>query len=1728
MKKLNKLAGIFATITILLFSLFSTPKSAGASCAPNHIIYVASSGSGAGGCTWATAFPLLQDAITLATSGDQIWVASGTYYPDEGAGQINNDRNSTFTLKNGVSVYGGFSVGDALLTDRDSNPAINGTVLSGDIDQVAGNANNAYTVVTTNGFLADTYVLDGFTITGGNQNSGSGVGGGMYIQNTSPTLANLIITANNANGRGGGVFIISVSAVEANYSNTSFTDVTVSNNTAGIGGGVYVQNGSPSFTRVTFTGNSSASGAGGGLNVQTLGGPGVDEPNLPTLLDVVFTSNTSVGGGGMFNNNSQSTLNRVTFSGNTATRRGGGMLNEFSSPTLTNVTFSGNISTETSAATTPWGGGGIMNIGADPVLNNVTFNGNNSVNGSGTAGGDAIKNVTQTGNASAPVIENSILWGDGGINDEVRSEGTSSATIEDSIVQGGCPALATCTNVINSNPVLSALVNNGGYTQTMAISVTGAADDAADTTTADCAAVDQRGTARPQGVACDIGAYEIDDTGAPTLISFTRFNPATTPTNADTLVFRATFSETVLNVSAGDFQVNGTTTATVTLITPVSGTVYEITVSGGDLAGFNGVVGIDLSGAQNITDSVGNALPAGEPATDETYTLDNNAPALQSFTRFNPLTSPTNADTLVFRATFNETVLNVSAGDFAVNGATTATVTLVTAISGTVYEITVSGGDLAGFNGMVGLNLAGAQDITDSAGNSLPTGEPLTDETYTLDNSAPALISFTRQTPATSPTNADTLVFRATFSETVVNVSVGDFAVNGTTTATVTLVTPISGTTYDITVSGGDLAGFNGVVGLDLAGAQDITDSVGNALPAGEPATDETYILDNFAPTLTSFTRQTPATSPTNADTLVFRATFSETVVNVSVGDFAVNGATTATVTLVTPISGTVYDITVSGGDLAGFNGVVGIDLSGAQDITDSVGNALPAGEPATDETYTLDNSAPALNSFVRQNPATSPTNADTLVFRATFSETVINVSAADFAVNGATTATVTLVTPISGTVYDITVSGGDLAGFNGVVGLDLSGAQDITDSVGNALPAGEPAIDEAYTLDNSGPVLTSFTRQTPATTPTNADTLVFRATFSETVINVSVGDFAVNGATTAAVTLVTPVSGTAYDITVSGGDLAGFNGVVGLDLSGAQDITDSLGNALPAGEPAIDETYTLDNSAPALTSFARQTPATSPTNADTLVFRATFSETVVNVSVGDFAVNGATTATVTLVTLVSGTVYDITVSGGDLAGFNGVVGIDLSGAQDITDSVGNALPAGEPATDETYTVDNTSTALTSFTRQTPATSPTNADTLVFRATFSEDMLNVDTGDFTVNGTTTATVTLVTPVSGSVYDITVSGGDLAGFNGVVGIDLSGAQDITDSVGNALPAGEPATDETFIVDNSGPIVTASVPANTATVTGPTQLTVTYNEDVKNDASAGAANNIVNYLLVEAGANATFDTLSCVGGVVADDTVITINTATYTNNGGSGPFIATLDINGGIALPVGTYQLYVCGTTSIENLINLELNDGLADTIIQFTVIAGGAGGGGGGGSTPANQRSAVPATGFPQGILTTLPLQPAEKAYTATSLWIEIPRLGVKMNIVGIPQTKDGWDVTWLARDAGWLNGSAFPTWQGNSVLTGHVWTETNKPGPFNKLKDLQYGDQVKIHAFGQVFIYEIRESALISSTDTKSMMKHEEKTWLTLITCEGFNAKTGDYLYRRMARAVLVSVIADQ
>ena len=174
-------------------------------------------------------------------------------------------------------------------------------------------------------------------------------------------------------------------------------------------------------------------------------------------------------------------------------------------------------------------------------------------------------------------------------------------------------------------------------------------------------------------------------------------------------------------------------------------------------------------------------------------------------------------------------------------------------------------------------------------------------------------------------------------------------------------------------------------------------------------------------------------------------------------------------------------------------------------------------------------------------------------------------------------------------------------------------------------------------------------------------------------------------------------------------------------------------------------------------------------------------------------------------------------------------------------------------------------------------------------------------------------------------------------------------------------------------------------------------------------------------------------------------------------------------------------------------------------------------------------TSLPATGFPMDAMTDLPSQPAYKAYNGYGdLWLEIPKLGLKMSIVGVPQTEDGWDVTWLGTDAGYLQGTAFPTWKGNTVISAHVWDAFNNPGPFAKIKNLLYGDQVKIHAFGQIYVYEVRESRLVSPSNVRSTLKHENLDWVTLLTCEGYNLLSKNYSYRRAVRAVLISVTAEK
>jgi LPXTG-site transpeptidase (sortase) family protein len=113
----------------------------------------------------------------------------------------------------------------------------------------------------------------------------------------------------------------------------------------------------------------------------------------------------------------------------------------------------------------------------------------------------------------------------------------------------------------------------------------------------------------------------------------------------------------------------------------------------------------------------------------------------------------------------------------------------------------------------------------------------------------------------------------------------------------------------------------------------------------------------------------------------------------------------------------------------------------------------------------------------------------------------------------------------------------------------------------------------------------------------------------------------------------------------------------------------------------------------------------------------------------------------------------------------------------------------------------------------------------------------------------------------------------------------------------------------------------------------------------------------------------------------------------------------------------------------------------------------------------------------------------------------------------------------LGNQAGWLEGTAFPTWAGNSVITGHVWNADNTPGIFSNMEKLSWGDKITVHAWGQEYIYEVRTiKKQINPEAVAVALKHEEYPWITLVTCSGYNEKLAKYRYRTIIKAVQVSV----
>jgi len=327
-----------------------------------------------------------------------------------------------------------------------------------------------------------------------------------------------------------------------------------------------------------------------------------------------------------------------------------------------------------------------------------------------------------------------------------------------------------------------------------------------------------------------------------------------------------------------------------------------------------------------------------------------------------------------------------------------------------------------------------------------------------------------------------------------------------------------------------------------------------------------------------------------------------------------------------------------------------------------------------------------------------------------------------------------------------------------------------------------------------------------------------------------------------------------------------------------------------------------------------------------------------------------------------------------------------------------------------------------------------------------------------------------------------------------------------------PDGEVEDYQVSILSNPPPTV-ISTDLQSSYMTGPASFTIAFSENVSTtggSTGADSATNPANFLLLEEGALAGFQTTACNNVDLLNDAKISPISVSYDGS----IFTAMINLNGGTALPGGTYRFFVCGTTSIEDLTGNKLaGDGIntgTDYKYDFTV---------------RDASNTLPSTGFAVGRITRIPEQPASRAYASTDLMLDIPPLDLSMPIVGVPQSGDSWDVTWLGNNAGWLNGSAFPTWSGNTVITAHVWDAWNQPGPFAQLKTLKYGDQFHIHAWGLTHIYEVRENRVFwARTAATDVFRHEEHDWVTLLTCETYNPFNGEYFFRRVVRAVLISV----
>ncbi len=350
-----------------------------AAAANASTFYVSATGADKNaGTSLSSPFLTIQHAINVASEGDTVLVASGTY---KGRGNRNLD-------------FGGTNITLGAAPNSDGTP---GSVT---IDVQYGGRGFVF-----QGGETAASVVDSFTVIHGYEPYDSG--GAVYINGSSPTFTNCTFSSNIAFAAGG-VFVYY-------YADPSFTNCVFNNNTGRVGGGTYMDYN----TQATFSGCSFTD------NTALFGGAVYTYYSSDTYTGCTFDSNSAYVGGALYTtSNASISFYNATFSNNTASDRGGAGFSGYKG----NVTLYNGLVFGNSAVS---GGGFYNSYKSASNLYNTTVTGNSASNKGG-----AIYN----GTSCSPTIFASILWNDSAVNDGTEiynASKTSNPNVTNSDVSGG-------------------------------------------------------------------------------------------------------------------------------------------------------------------------------------------------------------------------------------------------------------------------------------------------------------------------------------------------------------------------------------------------------------------------------------------------------------------------------------------------------------------------------------------------------------------------------------------------------------------------------------------------------------------------------------------------------------------------------------------------------------------------------------------------------------------------------------------------------------------------------------------------------------------------------------------------------------------------------------------------------------------------------------------------------------------------------------------------------------------------------------------------------------------------------------------------------------------------------------------------------------------------------------------------------------------------------------------